>query len=90
MVTLDPDLKTNSTRPLMMAGLLLVAELAVIGFLFKHFISFSCLENWPGAACRGASGSMIAVYCAMGALALAMVLRPTPFRAVMQLSLIHI
>ncbi len=84
MVTLDPDLKTSSARPLVMAGLLFVVELTVIGFLFKHFISFTCLDNWPGTACRGASGSMIAVYCALGALTLAMVLRPAPFRAVMR------
>ncbi|MEL6752239.1 MAG: hypothetical protein AAFO70_09175, partial [Pseudomonadota bacterium] len=68
-------------RALIFAALLFGAQLIAIGTIFKHAISFRCLDNWPPAACAGASGALIAVYCTLGALALFAFLRPAPFRA---------
>ena len=59
---------------------LFVVELAAIGTIFKHSIDFTCLDNWPLRACAGASGTMVAIYCMLGALALLWMLAPQPFR----------
>ena len=75
---------TLSARPpriaLAVAALLLVAELGGIGLIFKHGITFTCLDNWPALACRGSSRTLVALYCVLGTLALLAMLRPEPFR----------
>ncbi len=79
MMTAEP-----SSEPLLRRSALIgaagvfVVELIVIGLVFKHGISFTCLENWPRWACSGASGAMIALYCMLGALLLFAVLIPQP------------
>ncbi|WVX49846.1 hypothetical protein ROLI_029410 [Roseobacter fucihabitans] len=62
--------------PLIVAGLLLVIELMAIGLIFKHSISFNCLENWPPRACANASGTLVALYCMLAGLFLFSMLRP--------------
>ncbi|MGC9419665.1 MAG: exosortase E/protease, VPEID-CTERM system, partial [Rhodovulum sp.] len=73
-----------STRPpraaLAIAAALLAAEVAAIGLIFKHAIAFECLANWPVRACSAASGTLVALYCLLGALALFAMLRPQPLR----------
>lgn len=76
MVALDPSPEWPRTRALIAAALLLVVELGAIGIIFKHSISFNCLANWPGWACRFASGGLVALYCAFGATVLFALLRP--------------
>lgn len=66
--------------PLIFAALLLVVEFAVIGILFKHGIDFYCLDNWPPQACKGASQTLVSLYCILGAMSLLFVLQPEPFR----------
>lgn len=84
MVALDHAKSVlTGTRALAISAGVLFAELLIIGAIFKHSINFTCLENWPFWACRGASGAMIAVYCVMGVLAVALMLRPEPFRSVL-------
>ena len=81
MVAIDHDKPAlTGWRALGLAAALLFAQLLTIGFIFKHAIDFKCLDNWPVWACGGASGAMIAVYCAMGALAVTLLIRPEPFR----------
>ena len=73
-------------RPALMLGLagaVLLAELALVGTLFKHGIAFRCLSEWPRWACGGASGAMLSALCALAALALAVALRPGPLRALL-------
>ena len=47
----------TETRPwpkagaLTLAAILLVAELGLIGVIYKHLITFKCLANWPAWAC---------------------------------------
>ncbi|EAQ01933.1 CAAX amino terminal protease family protein [Pseudooceanicola batsensis HTCC2597] len=60
---------------MIVGGLLLAAELAAIGLVFKHGIDFYCLDNWPRLACRSASLSLVAIYCVAGALTLFFALR---------------
>ncbi len=67
-------------RPLIGACVLLALELLGIGVIFKHGIDFTCLSNWPQAACRGASGTLVAIYCVIGALCLLVLLYPGQFR----------
>lgn len=80
-----PDTVPDTTsgpqvRPaLIVALVILFAELAAIGAIFKHGITFTCLENWPAGACSGASGVMVALYCVAGALVLLAMLTPQPF-----------
>ncbi len=77
----SPDPLAARRRPaLVIAGSLLVAELALIGLLYKHVIDFTCLDNWPPAVCGGASGALVAVYCLAAAVALMALVRPAPFR----------
>ena len=71
-------------RALVISAVILFVELLFVGSVFKHSIDFECLGNWPAWACSGASGAMIAVYCAMGALAVTLMLRPEPFRVLLQ------
>ena len=72
----------TETRPwpkagaLTLAAILLVAELGLIGVIYKHLITFKCLANWPAWACSGASGVLIAVYAILATLALYFILRP--------------
>ena len=73
--------KPRLPRALIAAAGLFVAELAAIGTIFKHNIDFRCLSNWPEQACAGASGTMVAIYCMMGALTLLWMLAPAPFRS---------
>ena len=81
MVALDAAHTPSQRRALIGVGLLFVIELAVIGTLFKHGISFKCLDHWPVQACQGASGSLVALYCVMGAGLLFWMLRPAELRA---------
>lgn len=67
-------------RALIGVGLLLAAELGVIGTVFKHSINFTCLDNWPAQACAGASGALVSLYCVAAALTLMAMLIPAPFR----------
>lgn len=79
MVALDQT--TSSPRwALIFAAVLLVAEFAFIGVIFKHGIDFYCLDNWPAQACRGASNTLVSLYCVLGALSLLYLLRPAQFR----------
>lgn len=71
------------SKPLIFAVLLVIGELGLIGTVFKHLISFNCRANWPAWACSGASGALVAVYCALGALVLMIMLRPGPFRSLL-------
>ena len=71
---------TLDRRLLIGAALVLVAELLLIGTLFKHGIAFECRANWPKAACGGASSALIGVYGALTGLVLLAWLRPGPFR----------
>ena len=84
MVALDYS-KSGLTgaRALAISAGILFLELLLIGTVFKHSIDFECLGNWPFCACRGASGAMVSVFCAMGALAVALMLRPEPFRSLL-------
>lgn len=66
--------------PLALAALFLVAQLLVIGVVFKHGIDFRCLDNWPARACRTASRSLAALYCVIAAVGLFALLRPALFR----------
>ncbi|MEO9895363.1 MAG: exosortase E/protease, VPEID-CTERM system [Paracoccaceae bacterium] len=85
MVALDtPRFRTPVRRALIFAALLLVGQLGLIGTVFKHAISFECLANWPQWACAGASGTLIAVYCVLGTLVLMAMLRPVPFRGLVE------
>lgn len=68
-------------RALLLALALLLVELIALGLLFKHGIDFKCRANWPVAACKAASTSMVGLYCTLGALFLLFTLRPAPFRA---------
>jgi exosortase E/protease (VPEID-CTERM system) len=67
-------------RALLTAALLFAAELFVIGSVFKHSIDFTCLENWPKWACQSASGTLVSIYCVIGALVLFGMLLPQPLR----------
>ena len=81
MVALDTA-PSRSIRPALIGiGVLFVLELAVIGTLFKHGISFTCLDHWPAQACQGASRSLVALYCVMGAGLLFWMLRPASLHA---------
>lgn len=62
----------------------LIAELLAISLIFKHSIDFNCLQNWPAAACRGASGTLIAGYCIIAALGLFAFLFPAPFHRLLE------
>ncbi|MDA8587316.1 exosortase E/protease, VPEID-CTERM system, partial [Rhodobacteraceae bacterium] len=85
MVALDyVKSRLTGARALMIAAVILIAELLIIGAVFKHGIEFHCWKNWPSWACDGASGIMIALYCTMGALAVTLMLRPEPFRALLK------
>lgn len=75
----DPPRPSASFATAFALGLLVV-ELSAIGLVFKHAIDFNCLVNWPAWACRGGSGTLIAFYCMLGALALLTMLRPAPLR----------
>ncbi|WP_420862165.1 exosortase E/protease, VPEID-CTERM system [Algirhabdus cladophorae] len=81
MTALDPQ-HSSSRQKIALLGALFIflSELFVIGTLFKHAIDFKCLDNWPIYACQGASGTMIAIYCCLGALLLLFMLRPAPFQ----------
>lgn len=78
-VTADPAPRMPR-RPLLLAGALLVGELAAIGLVFKHGIDFDCGANWSRTACSSASLALVALYCVLGALALFAMLRPDPLR----------
>ncbi|MEM7211895.1 MAG: hypothetical protein AAF479_08385, partial [Pseudomonadota bacterium] len=80
MVALDPSPSSFRLRALIGAALLLVIELGVIGTIFKHSISFTCLSNWPPVACRTASGTLVALYCVFGVAVLFALLRPAALR----------
>ncbi len=85
MVALDASQsRLPVRRALFFAALLLVGQLGLIGTVFKHAISFECLANWPQWACSGASGTLIAVYCVLGTLVLMAMLRPAPFRGLVE------
>lgn len=77
------DRPFTRTGALALAGGLFAAELALIGIIYKHAISFTCLDNWPAWACSGASGVLVSVYASAAALALYFILRPTPLRLVL-------
>ena len=80
MTTLDISMPPAAAkRALVVAGLLLAAELFAIGTFFKHGANFTCLDNWPQRACAGASFAMVGLYCAIAALILLITLRPAPF-----------
>ena len=67
-------------KALLLAALLLIVELGGIGVIFKHAIHFRCLDNWPQPACAGASGALVAIYCALAVLLLFAMLTPQPLR----------
>lgn len=67
-------------RPLLLAGLLIVAEFLIIGLTFKHGIDFECQANWSRSACATASKSLVALYCIIAAGGLFALLRPDLFR----------
>jgi exosortase E/protease (VPEID-CTERM system) len=73
------------SRPLALAlaAIVFVIELGVIGIVFKHGINFSCLNNWPVAACHGASGVLVIIYATVAAVSLFFILRPAPLRALL-------
>jgi len=75
---------SSSRMALVVSAVLLLVELTVIGTLFKHLIDFVCLENWPRSVCKGASNSLVAVYCLLGAVVLLRMLRPQPLMALTQ------
>ncbi|WP_425280288.1 exosortase E/protease, VPEID-CTERM system [Roseivivax halodurans] len=83
-MSVDPSIRSRPsyTGVAVIAGLalLLAAELAGIGIVYKHRIDFYCIDNWPPAACRAASRTLVSMYCVLGALALTAMLRPAPFR----------
>ena len=66
------------------AAVLLLVELTVIGTLFKHLIDFRCLDHWPGTVCRGASNSLVAIYCMLAVVVLLRMLRPEPLAVLTQ------
>lgn len=68
---------------LVLAAVLFVAQIGLIGVIYKHLISFNCLENWPRWACSGASGTLVSVYALAAALTLFFVLRPAPLAALL-------
>ena len=70
--------------PLVLAASIFAIELALIGIIFKHVIDFECRANWPGWACGGASGVLVAVYALLAALTLYFVLRPAPLVQLLQ------
>ncbi len=72
---------SQTRRALILVVALLLVELIALGLLFKHGIDFKCRANWPTAACKAASTSMVGIYCTLGALVLLASLRPAPFRA---------
>ncbi len=82
MVATNPDIEAEPLprRALLIAGLLLVSQLVLIGTVFKHGIDFRCLDNWPPAACKAASGTMVSLYCMLGAVLLFSLLRPGAIR----------
>lgn len=62
----------------LLIGLLLV-EMTALSLIYKHAISFTCLDNAPQAFCRGTSGALLSVLTFLGGGALYMLLRPGPF-----------
>lgn len=66
--------------PILLAGLLIIAEFLIIGLTFKHGIDFDCHANWGVAACATASKSLAALYCVIAAIGLFALLRPELFR----------
>ena len=82
--TRRPPTALRPATALLLAIALLVAELAAIGLVFKHGVSFVCLDNWPRAACRGSSLALVMIYCACGGLALLGMLIPGPFRSLLE------
>lgn len=73
--TVSNPLMTRRVALAIAAGLL-IAELALIGSIYKHSIAFNCLANWPSWACSGASGTLVSVYALCAALLLFVVLKP--------------
>ncbi|WP_299681097.1 exosortase E/protease, VPEID-CTERM system [uncultured Roseobacter sp.] len=86
MVTTEADITapTPPRRALVAAALLLIGELAAIGLIFKHSISFNCHENWSPGICSAASGTLVAVYCMLAALFLFYMFYPSVLRALFQ------
>ena len=70
----------SSWRTVLAIVALVVAQLLVLGVVYKHAIAFECLANWPAWACRSASGALVAIFTCAGAVALYAMLRPAPFR----------
>ncbi|SFR19251.1 exosortase E/protease, VPEID-CTERM system [Poseidonocella sedimentorum] len=68
---------------LVLAGALLVAELALIAMVYKHGIDFTCHLNWPGVACRAANASMLSLYGLAAVLCFFALLTPAPIRALL-------
>lgn len=73
-----------SPMPILLAGVVLLVELTGIGFAFKHAIDFTCAEHWPRSICAGLNGTMLALYCSAAALALLALLKPHPFRSLLE------
>ena len=71
--------QTSGWSPLfiiLIAGCLLVVELAAIGAVFKHAIDFTCRDNWPLFVCRALDRGLIATYGMLGALTCLLALVP--------------
>ena len=66
------------------AALLLLAQLIVVGTVYKHGISFDCGQNWPDWACAGPSGALVSVYAILAAIGLFVILSPAPFRRLVE------
>ena len=85
---LHADLSNGAVKspkwPLIGALVFFFVELLLIGVTYKHGISFTCLDNWPPSACRGASGVLVSIYCICAALALFAVLFRKPFQRLFQ------